>query len=175
MSAVRTYLEAKTADPNPKEWLRREPRSTHPEILEHVRAFKATGDFNNDAAERYIIEQVGDLPAHHRHGHDDRHPLITQLGHEVYLANGILADEKGATQIEAAQADGFMPLDAVELVEGARYLIKLGTIYCGNDVPVYGDPKSVRAHREQGRMVFLPKGAKTRYFVPGGPALIKAA
>jgi len=172
MSEIRNYLEAKTAL-GAREWLRREPRETHPEILEHVRAFQAAGGFYDDDAERYVEEQVGDLPAHRYHGHPERDPLTDQLGHEVYIAKSILRDEAARLKLEAFEADGFAPFDANTVQDGARYSLILGTLYTGRDIPDYGDPVQVRARREGTILGFLPKGARTRGYIIDRPALIR--
>lgn len=156
MSAVRTYLEEKSGEP-PKEWLRREPRTTHPEILEAVRDFEAAGGFYDDDAERFVNERAGDLPPHEHHG-ADRHPLIEQLGHEVYIAKGCLKDERAQADIDASIADGFTMLSGEQLEEGQRYIVRLGTLYCGQEMPTFGEPREVRV---KGKLL-LPRGARTQ-------------
>lgn len=175
MTAIRDYLEAKAAERS-GEWLRREPRATHPEILEAVREFEAAGGGYDDDAELFIGARAGDLPPHRRHGAPDRHRLIVQLGHEIYVARGVLADERASASLAALQADGFVPLDESALVDGGRYVVCLGTLFVGRSVSVYGEPKEVRAKRiEPGRFMLMPKGARTRGFLPTKTALVKAA
>lgn len=174
MSETREYLEVKASE-HPKEWLRREPRTTHPKILELVREFQAAGGFNNDAAESFICDRVGDLPAHRHHGANDRHRLINQLGHEVYLATQILSDERAQAELDEARAEGFVPLEEIELQDGGRYILKQGTLYSGRSVAAFSAGVRVRARKDGARFVFMLHGAKSRAFVPSGPALAKAA
>lgn len=174
MSAIRDYLEAKAAG-QPGEWLRREPRTTHPDIQEAVREFEAAGGTYDDDAERFVEERAGDLPAHGHHGGEDRDPLTVQLGHEVYIARRVLDDLAASEALAALQADGFVPLDESALVDGGRYVICLGTLYSGHRVPVFSRPKEVRAKRIDAGFMFLPKGARTHGFRPSHTALVKAA
>jgi hypothetical protein len=169
MSEIRTYLEEKAQTPN--EWLRREPRTTHPAILAAVRECP---DTNNDATERFIEKRVGDLPEHRHHGHEKRDALTNQLGHEVYLARCLMHDEEAAAREAEAVAEGFAPLESVELVDGVRYEVRLGTRYSGQSVPNYAGAVQVRAKIHQGYIVFFPKGARSRYFVPSNPSLVRA-
>lgn len=174
MSAIRDYLEA-TAAELPGEWLRREPRTTHIDILEAVREFVAGGGFYDDDAERFVNERAGDLPPHRRHGDPDRHRLIVQLGHEVYIAKSVLDDERSAEKLAVLHADGFALLNEAEIEDGGRYVLRLGVTYSGRGVPTFGEPREVRALRDELGWFFLPKGARTRGFRASGPALIKAA
>lgn len=177
-SEIRTYLEEKAAL-GEREWLRREPQETHPAILAAVRyvidIHPSDRTVYDDDVEREVNGLAGDMPPHLHHGHPDRGPLVKQLGHEVYIARKTLRDEESAAEARVAAEDGFMRLDEedVELVEGGRYIIRLGILYSGYDEPVYGKERPVKAVKDRGRFVFLPKGARTRYFVPSGPALIK--
>lgn len=175
-SVIRAYLEAKAALPE-REWLRREPRTTHPAILEAVRAAIESGHRHDDLIERYVEDVAGDLPEHHHHSHEQRHRLTYQLGHEVYLAKGLLDDERNRTHAAEAQSEGYAPLESVNLVDGDRYVIRTGVLYVGQSEPEYGTPCEVRAKWQPAynRFVFLPKGARTRYFVPSGAALIRHA
>lgn len=174
MSTIRDYLETKAAE-HPKEWLRRKPCTTHPDILALVREFESAGGTYDDAAERFVEERAGDLPEHHHHGHEDRHALTYQLGHEVYLARLILDDEAHAEHLAALQAEGFALLDDVEIEAGSHYVLRLGVTYSGHEVPSFGEPHEVQAVRDATGWIFLPKGARTRGFKAHGPALIKAA
>jgi hypothetical protein len=171
MSEVRSYLEAKTE--TPREWLRRNPRTVHPTILELVRRFVANGGIYNDDAERFVAEHVGDLPPHRRHGHENRHPITNQLGAEIYLSRSILRDEEARETEAALLAEGFVPLDQTTPESGERCTVVLGTLYSGHEVPVYAKPRQVRIHRTEDRIAFLPKGARTRGFLALGPALIR--
>jgi len=175
MSEIRTYLEAKAALPE-GEWLRREPRGTHPEIKQLVAEFRASGGFYDDDAERFVNEKAGDLPPHERHG-SERDRLLKQLGNEVYLAKGELRDDVAAATLAGLVEQGFEPLDQDTITEGGRYLLCIGTLYCGQTVPSYSEPVLVRARHypPSGRFVFLPKGARTRALIVNGPALVKAA
>lgn len=112
MSTIRAYLEETRAREGEKGWLKRDPRATHPEILEAVREFRAAGGSYDDDAERFVEERAGDLPEHHHHGHDKRHELTLTytLGHEVYIAKAILSDEENAARLAAALEEGFQPL-----------------------------------------------------------------
>lgn len=176
MSDIRTYLEEKAALPE-NEWLRREPRATHPEIQRLVDEFVGgcTGIPYDDDTERYVEAAVGDLPEHEYHGHDNRHRLTYQLGRECYIAKHVLRDREAAEALAQAQAEGFVLLKDADVHAGERYLLRLGVLYSGRDVPDFGEVKSVRAVEYKDRIIFLPKGARTRGFVPSGPALIKVA
>lgn len=173
VSEIREYLEAKAAA-REGEWLRRRPKTTHPLILAAVRE---SGALYNDDVERAVEAAAGDLPEHYYHGHEKRHRLTKQLGHEVYIARGILDDEAAQARADEHAAAGFVSLDEFEVREGGRYIVRFGTRYVGRSEPEYGEEKTVTARRNPatGRFVFLPKGARTRGFVPTGPALIKEA
>jgi hypothetical protein len=179
MSEIRTYLEEKAALPE-REWLRRETRETHPTILAAVRQALHTippsrgGVIYDDDVERFVNELAGDLPEHRHHG-ADRDRLIVQLGHEVYIARSLIRDEENAALEAEALEAGYARLADVELADGGRYLIRLGTLYSGYDVPVYAAERAVRAVRDGERFVFMPKGARTRGFIASGPALVRAA
>lgn len=178
-SEIRSYLESKAALPE-REWLRREPRGTDPAILAAVREAQATikpspgGVIYDDDVERYVNELAGDLPAHQHHG-SGRDRLLDQLGHEVYIARTILRDEANAEAEAAALAAGYQRLADVELEDGGRYLIRCGTLYSGYEIPVYAAEREVRARRDGERFIFMPKGARTRGFLPTGPALVRTA
>lgn len=170
MSAVRAYLNEKAA--TPREWLRREPRTTHPEIQALVREALATlkpspgGTIYDDDVERYVNERVGDLPPHYRHAHPERHALVDQLGHEVYIARQCIRDEEAAAEIVAALDAGYVPLQDADVRDGARYLVRFGTLYTGAAVAVYGEPHEVKARMFGDTLAFMPKGARTRGFDP---------
>jgi hypothetical protein len=144
MSEIRDYLYAKACLPE-GEWLRREPRTTHPAILAAVRAAKAEGLFYDDDIERYVETVAGDLPDHHPHGHESRNILTYQLGHEVYLAKGVIGDEQKLAEIEAAKTMGFTPVDQTEIQAGTFYLVRLGTLFSGDSVPTLQEPRRMKA------------------------------
>jgi hypothetical protein len=171
VSEIRDYLELEAQTPGG--WLRRKPRATLPAILELVREWEAGGGVYNDDAERWLNERVGDLPEHERHGTENRHPLCSQLGSEIYVARCILKDERATLELEAATADGYEPLEAVALEDGARYLARFGTVYSGQDVPAFGEARAVKAVRDGDSFVLRPKGARTSYFAHVGPTLVK--
>ena len=172
-STIRAYLEETRAREGDKGWLRREPKATHPEILEAVRAFRAAGGSYDDEAERYVEEIAGDMPEHRHHGDDDRHELTKQLGHECYIAKGILSDERAQAVIDEATAAGFRPLATVEIEDGKRYTVRCGTQYVGQDVPSYGRPTAVRGKMApDGHVGFVLKGARNFVHVPT-PALLR--
>lgn len=173
MSEVREYLTEKSAEP--REWLRRDPSTTHPEILQLVRECIEGGGFYDDDVERFVTERVGDLPEHQRHGTDCRHALIVQLGHEVYIARRCLDDEKARAFESDALAEGFVPFDADAIQDGARYEVRFGTIYSGHTAPLYSQTYRVRARRNGDDWLLLPPGARSRGFVPSGPTLIREA
>ncbi len=156
---VFAYLDEKELDP--KEWLRREPRSTHPDILGLVRSMLADGLHYDSDLLRHAAEALGVEETRH-------------LGSEIYVARGIIRDEEAATKMDQALEDGYAPLSFADLTVGTRYAVRFGTVYAGRTVPEYGDPVPVRAASDQGRVVLMPKGAKTRYIMPSGPALVKA-
>lgn len=173
MSTIREYLEEKAAL-EPREWMRREPRTTHPEILEIVREWEANDGSYDDDAEQLVNERAGDLPAHRHHG-TDRDPLCDQLGHEVYVARRILDDEEASAQVEALRAEGYVSIDEVEIEDGAKYIVRSGTQYSGHAVPVFGDPREMRAIKADFGWMFLPKGARSRGYRISTPAMIKAS
>jgi hypothetical protein len=156
------YLTEKAE--TPREWLRRSPRDTHPEILRLVREFREAGGFYDDDALRFVAER-GDVPPE----------LHKVLGSEIYVAKGMISDERAREKAAALIADGFEPLDESRLVEGARYEIATSTTYCGQDEPTYSEPRPVRAKRNGTGFYFLPKGARTHGFRSSGPALIRKA
>lgn len=163
MSEVTSYLTEK-ANAGEREWLRREPRYTHPEILALAREFEETGDPGHRAL-GFVEARVGGLDE----------SLRQQLGHEVYVARGLLEDEKARARTEKLAESGYVRLDQenIEIKDGGRYLIRTGVTYVGREEPSFGAEQEVRAKYEGTRYVFLPKGARTRYFVPSGPALVK--
>lgn len=176
MTTIREYLEDKAAQPE-REWVRRKPATTHPEILALVREFVAGGGTYNDDAERFVEARAGDLPPHQYHGHPARHRLTDQLGSEVYLARSIIRDEAEAATNAALEREGFAPLDPAALIDGARYVVRFARQYVGHSVPQYGRAVEVRAHaKTDGGFMFLPKGARTRGYAATTfqPTLIKA-
>jgi hypothetical protein len=179
MSAIRTYLQEKAQDSH--EWLRREPRETHPEILALVRealevlAPSAGGTIYDDDVERYANERAGDLPPHSRHGTEGRDPLVVQLGHEVYIARNIVRDDEARDAEAALLEEGFRPLADVEVRDGDRLTAIFGTVYSGYFVPQYGHRHAVTARMFGDRLALLPKGARSRGFDPAraGACLVK--
>lgn len=178
MSAIREFLEEKAALPLSNEWLRREPRGTHPDILAAVREAEDSipptpgGVIYDDSVEQFVNARAGDLPSHQPHGERDR--VLAQLGHEVYIARGLLRDEVNQAAEDEALADGFAKLADVALVPEGRYLVRPGTLYSGYSVPVYGKAREVRAVNAPNGWGFLPKGARTRGFLAVSPMLVKA-
>jgi hypothetical protein len=174
-SEIRAYLESRLEDEGPKGWLRRDPKTTHPAILALVRDFEESGGVFNEDAERYVEAAAGDLPKHYHHGHESRDPITYQLGHEVYLARGILKDEALRIEREAAYLAGYKPLEPATLQEGQRYLVRFGTQYVGQSETQYGKPKEMRVKVYDGRPMFLPKGARTNGYRAQTPALVRPA
>lgn len=171
MSEIRAYLEDKALTPG--EWLRREPRVTHPAILELVReARQGPGVHYDDDVERFVNAKVGDLPAHERHG-AGRDRIVEQLGHEVYVARACLKDEEARAALAGFEADGFVPLEGVELADGERCLVRFGTLYSGQEVAVYGDAREARVRVTPAGRFLLPKGARTQAFATDGLTLVK--
>lgn len=169
MSEIRAYLEEKAALP-PHEWLRREPRETHPAIHAAVRACieaapRGRTVYDEDA-ERYVHAAAGDLPPYFRHAHPERDRLVDQLGHEVYIARKCLQDEEATAEIMAALDAGYVPLQDAEIRDGRRYLVRFGTLYSGYAVAQYGKPRELKARFFDGRLAFMPKGARTHGFDP---------
>lgn len=167
MSEIRTYLEQKAALPE-NEWLKREPRSTLPAILDEVRAYRARVGSRvayNDDAEQAVERLAGDLPEHRYHAHPERHRLTDQLGSEVYIAQCICHDEQNAARAEELRADGFVPLEQVEEV-GKVYDVAPGIVYSGYELPSYGKvhERCRFAGRQNGRPVFLRPRARTNGF-----------
>lgn len=164
---VRDYLTEKAAL-GEKEWLRREPRTTHPEILSLVRDLTVEEDARtvyDDDVERAVNEAVGDLPPHERHG-ADRHPLVKQLAHEVYIARTICRDWRSLEKIEALGDDGFVWLAAAEPVVGGRYMLRCGTLYSGYSVPVFGPARAVTLGQSARGWTFTEKRKRTAYYLP---------
>jgi len=164
MSEILNYLTEKV--PTPTEWLNRKPRDTHPAILAAVREALATGLHYNDDVERHVADVAGDLPL-------SSSAVGRQLGSEVYLARCILRDETALADQERLLAAGFMPIDDVEICPGGRYEICQGVIYSGYQVPQYSPPQPVRAHVSGVRILFLPKGARTKGYAANHLTLIK--
>lgn len=155
------YLAEKEQAP-PKEWLRRTPRETHPEIVKAVRAFRESGGFYDEEAKRFVADALNVDPS-------------AQLGHEVYIAKGQLDDETEREKIAAMIADGFAPLDENSIEIGARYMVATSTQYTGRDEPTYHEPREGRAARTNaGRLFFLPPRNRTNGFGSHGPMLVKA-
>lgn len=147
---------------SPREWLRREPRETHPAIVEAVRVAHAGGFTYDDAVVRRCEESL-EVPA----------GLLEQLGHEVYVAKGQLHDEEARAALEALKAEGYEPLDEARLEPGVRYLVRCGTLYVGRSVANYGGAFPVRAERAPGGHVGLKrKGGRVFVHVPT-PAMIR--
>jgi hypothetical protein len=169
-SEIRAYLESRLEDEGKNGWLRREPKTTHPAILALVRDFERTGGVFNEDAERYVEASAGDLPEHYHHGHENRDPITYQLGHEVYLARGILTDAALRGDTDTALSDGYVPLEPDALKEGERYLVRFGTQYVGNSEVTYSDPKEVRVKITAHGPMFLPKGARSNGWMAQRPA-----
>lgn len=175
-SPIRRYLETMLEHEGRGGWTRRKPYVTSPLILELVREYKATTTRpNNDEAERFLEERIGDMPEHYHHGHDNRHELTYQLGSEIYIAGQILDDEAARLRLIDLLDQGFRPLDTSELVEGQKYTVRSGVRYGGRDVPDYSrkdiPARAVMAHT--GRWAFLPKGKRTHGFMAESPMLIR--
>lgn len=169
MQDALSFIEEKAT--MPKEWLRREPRETHPAILALVREAKTDADlFYDDDVERYVNERIPGMPPHERHG--ERDPLVAQLGHEVYVAKSQLSDEKNAHYLASYLAEGYTERTA-ERLDGERYTVRFGTVYVGQTVPQYGEPCPVRAKLSGGRIVLLPKGSRSKAYMHTGPILVR--
>lgn len=175
MSEIRDYLEATLEREGAKGWLRR--NATHPAILRAVRDFVDSCEDTpyDDLTERHVEAIAGDLPEHYPHGHEKRDPLTYQLGHEVYIARGVLKDEANQAEIDAATAAGFRLLDdartGVEI--GKRYTVRAGTVYVGQSLPSFGKPIPVRGRERPGGGVgFVRKGARNFVHIPT-PTLIR--
>ncbi len=171
MSAIRGYLEEKAALPE-KEWLRREPRSTHPDILEAVRTFRMAGGTYDADAERFVCHIAGDLPEWTRHGTENRDRLILQLGHEAYIAKEMLADEQSRRRAAELRAEGFVALH--EAREGKVYDVLSAVTYCGQLEPSYGKPRRGRCvgFAANGSPIFLPPRARTNGFTTDHPGAL---
>lgn len=173
MTEVREFLEEKAALGD-REWLR-SGRTTHPRIIELVREYREIGYGTDDEAERFVEAEVGDLPTHRHHGDPHRHPLTIQLGHEVYLAKGILRDEELAEEEQRALAAGFVRLEDLDglAIDGTtRYTVRFGTQYVGQNQISWGREHPVRVVVESGRIGVIPKGARNPRYV-SGPVLIR--
>ncbi len=167
MSDVRDYLTEKAAQ-GEKEWLRREPRTTHPEVLRLVREATIDEDARtvyDDDVERAVNEAVGDLPPHERHG-ADRNPLVRQLGHEVYIARTICRDERSRERNADLRREGYLPIGEAEPTAGERYMLRGGTLYSGYSVPVFGRARPVKLVRHGERWGYVEKRKRTAYYVP---------
>ena len=175
---IRDYLEAKL-ELGEKEWLRREPRTTHREILNIVRCFRITSEVYgrvayNDDAERAVEKEAGNLPDHYPHAHEKRHPLTNQLGHEVYIAQCICHDENNIRQAARLEAEGFVPI--TEAKHGTRYDVATATLYSGNDYPTYGRVQEkcrVYSIDAPDRVVFLPFKSRVNGFYSDRHTLIR--
>jgi hypothetical protein len=161
--SVREYLEERLTLEGDKGWTRRDPRTTHPEILEAVRRFQASGGRYDADAEAFVSEQLGELPG----------PELRQLGHECYIAKTILRDEERAAELEELRAQGFRLLgEELELEEGKRYTVRVGTVYCGQEVPAFSAPFRVSGKAKPGGGVGpVRKGCRTFVYV-SRPALV---
>ena len=146
-TTVSAYLEEKAE--TPREWLRREPHETHPEILKLVR--DAIGDglhYDLDVLER--VRETADLATG---------PLVAQLAHEVYIARGVIRDQEADAALEALKANGYERFGDRGLEPGTRCTLRVGTVYVGRRVADYGRPIQVRAKRKPGGGIgFVRKG-----------------
>lgn len=106
----REYLQEKLALGG-REWLRRDPRVTHPDILGAVRRAQASGLFYDLDVLEFATEDLG-IP---------KGPLVAQLAHEVYIAKGCLRDEDARIRMAAALSEGFVRLEDAVVEEGGRY------------------------------------------------------
>lgn len=164
MSVVRDYLAETREREGEKGWLRREPRATHPEILALVReAVTTAGLFYDYDVNAYVNEKVADLAPHE--GHPPRDPLVAQLGHEVYIARGALADEARRERIAALRGEGYRGLYECAVADGEHVTIRIGTVYVGSEVPDYGQAFEARAVVKDGQVEFAPKGTRVQRYL----------
>lgn len=173
MSEIRDYLEEKLAL-GEGEWLRREPRTTHPAIIAAVRAAHAAGGSYNDEVEQYVERVAGDLPEHRYHGHEDRHRLTCQLGHEVYLAKQVIRVDEHRAKLAAYRVDGFARVDEVKPPPG-RYERRSGTLYNGYEVHQYGAPVAGRIIETPDGLAFLPGRNRTNGYRLDPADLVRVA
>lgn len=173
MSAIRDYLEETLKSEGRGGWTKRSPRATHPEILQLVREFEAGGGGVNEQAEQFVEERAGDLPEHYYHGHDDRHELTYQLASEIFIARHIIRDEALAEEEQRLIASGYVRVvDEDEIVDGARYTVRVGAEYVGHEQIAWGRENLMRAARVNGRLGWIPKGARLPR-VTIGPVLVR--
>ena len=70
-------------------------------------------------------------------------------------------------------AEGFVPIKSAELRDGGRYLLSVGTVYCGRSAAEYLPAREVRARATSSGLVLMPKGARSRAFAVPDVALVK--
>lgn len=157
---VRAYLarEAQT----PKGWLRRDPKTTHPTITRLVRCAQAAGITYDDDTNEYVAGRLGIAET-----------LRDQLGHETYVAKGIISDDSARAKRDAMLAEGFTPMIEADLRDGDRYLVRFGTTYVGREVPDYTSAQRYRIKRTPTGVYLMPHGSRTRGYRVPSDALAK--
>lgn len=124
-------------------------------LLEAVRAALAAGvrydvDLNACAAEALGVE------------------VTRELGTAVYRAKNAIRDEEKQAEIDELLACGWRFACDVEIVQGARFMLRTCTLYVGSEVRTYHDPRPVRAEKRgsslvaSGGWVFVPRGCRSK-------------
>lgn len=161
MNAVNEYLYEKVQLPE-GEWLRREPRRTHPLIREAVREAKGPrGLFYDDDVNRFVAELYA-VPS------EPNDLLLKQLVHETYIAKGEISDEEAQAEIDASVADGYTLGDLHDLPEG-RYWLRFPTTFVGRAVANFSAAKE---YRKVGGDIYAKRARNFTYY--RGTVLAKA-
>lgn len=132
-----------------------------PEVVEYLRAFKATGAYPYNAdVEQYIKDRE-----------EVSQTLEDYLGTEVYLAQGYLRKEKEIEYTEHMRAQGYIPIKEVTTYRGPAQLVAKRNIdFLTSNILL--DGKVITSGDD--RPFFVPKGRRSRGYYLDGHSLESA-